>query len=127
MYYVTVNGFPPAPLLKHPRLTLRSPARLKSLRAGFILFLVIFSLVQGVSILPLTRLVTTTSANVAEAHQLSNRQASLDKTRSELLSASDNRHRTGIFLMQDNQTGAVDSWKSLAEDAQLSDPRTPAV
>ncbi|WP_042958817.1 methyl-accepting chemotaxis protein [Erwinia tasmaniensis] len=107
-------------LLTRPRLKLRLPAWLKSLRGGFILFLVIFSLVQGVSILLLTRLVTTTSANVAEAHQLSQRQALLDKTRSELLSASDNSHRAGIFLMQDNQTGSVDSWKSLAEAAQTS-------
>ncbi|CCG87590.1 methyl-accepting chemotaxis protein [Erwinia piriflorinigrans] len=107
-------------LLKRPSLTLCFPVWLKSLRGGFILFLVIFGLVQGVSILLLTRLVNTTSTNIAEAHQLSHRQALLDKTRSELLSASDNSHRAGIFLMQDNQTGSVDSWKSLAEAAQLS-------
>ncbi|MEN5015145.1 methyl-accepting chemotaxis protein [Erwinia sp. Eh17-17] len=93
---------------------------LRSLRGGFILFLLIFSLLQCASVLLLTRLVNTTGANVSDIHRLSGRQALLDKARMELLTASDNSHRAGIYLMQDNQTGSVDSWKSLAETAQTS-------
>ena len=111
----------PLRLLRRPRFSLAAlPASLKNLRGSFILFLLIFSLLQCASVLLLTRLVSRTADNVASSHDLSRRQALLDKARMALLTASDNSHRAGIYLMQDNQTGSVDSWKSLAESAQAS-------
>lgn len=111
----------PLRLLRRPRFSFTAlPRWLKSLRGSFILFLIIFSLLQCASVLLLTRLVSSTGDNVAATHALSSRQALLDKARMELLTASDNSHRAGIYLMQDNQTGSVDSWKSLAESAQAS-------
>lgn len=107
-------------LLARPRLPQVIGNALRSLRGSFVIFLMIFSLLQCVSVLLLTRLVSSTGDNISEIHTLSGRQALLDKARMELLTASDNSHRAGIYLMQDNQTGSVDSWKSLAETAQAS-------
>lgn len=103
-----------------PLALLRLPAGLKSLRGGFTLFLLLFVLLQCLSVLVLARLVASTGHGVATAQQLSARQALLDKARMELLTASDNSHRAGIYLMQDQQSGSVDSWKSLADGAQQS-------
>jgi len=109
-------------MLRRPRIALLMTGWgwLRSLRGGFILFLLVFSLLQCASVLLLTRLVSSTGDNISEIHTLSGRQALLDIARMELLTASDNSHRAGIYLMQDNQTGSVDSWKSLAETAQTS-------
>ncbi|WLS77430.1 methyl-accepting chemotaxis protein [Erwinia pyri] len=96
------------------------PAWLHSLRGAFSLFLVLFCLLQCASALLLTRLVDKTQQNVTLSHQLAERQSLLDKARMELLTASDNSQGGGIYLMQDIQTGSVDSWKSLAESAQAS-------
>lgn len=102
--------------LLHPRL----PRMLQSLRGGFITFLVIFCLLQCASLLLFTRLVEQTRTNTATLQSLAARQSLLDKARMELLTASDNSNRAGIYLMQDNQTGSVDSWKSLADAAEGS-------
>ncbi|WP_455816085.1 methyl-accepting chemotaxis protein [Pseudomonas cerasi] len=109
-------------LLRRPRFAslMTGWVWLRSLRGGFMLFLLVFSLLQCASVLLLTRLVASTGDNISEIHTLSGRQALLDKARMALLTASDNSHRAGIYLMQDNQTGSVDSWKSLAETAQTS-------
>ena len=96
------------------------PDWLRSLRGLFTLFMVLFCLLQCASALLLTRLVDKTQQNVTLSHQFADRQSLLDKARMELLTASDNSHGAGIYLMQDNQTGSVDSWKSLAESAQVS-------
>ncbi|EXU76236.1 methyl-accepting chemotaxis protein [Erwinia mallotivora] len=102
------------------RFTLHCPAWLQSLRGAFVLLLVLFCLLQCSSALLLTRLVGSTQHNVQLSHQLNQRQALLDEARMELLTASDNSNRAVIWLMQDNQTGSVDSWKSLAETARAS-------
>lgn len=110
----------PLRLLRSRRLSIKFPAWLQSLRGAFTLFLILFCLLQCASALLLTRLVGTTQQNVTVSHGLTQRQSLLDKARMELLTASDNSNRAGIYLMQDNQTGSVDSWKSLAEAAQVS-------
>lgn len=98
----------------------RLPRLLQSLRGGFITFLIIFCLLQCASLLLFTQLVEQTKSNTATLQSLAERQSLLDKARMELLTASDNSNRAGIYLMQDNQTGSVDSWKSLADSAQVS-------
>lgn len=105
---------------RRPTFSFALPTTLRSLRGGFTLFLLLFCLLQCASALLLTRLVESTQANVVTARALAERQSLLDKARMELLTASDNSHGAGISLMQDNQTGSVDSWKSLAETAQAS-------
>ncbi|OON35592.1 chemoreceptor [Izhakiella australiensis] len=98
----------------------RLPLAMQSLRGGFILFLIIFCLLQCASLVLLTRLVEQTKSNVATSQSLTGRQSLLDKARMELLIASDNSNRAAIYLMQDNQTGSVDSWVSLADSAESS-------
>lgn len=90
------------------------------LRGGFLLFLLVFCLLQCASMALLSRLVTHTKTNIIQAHTLTERQALLNKSRIELLTASDNINRAGIYFMQDKQTGSVDSWQALADSAQAS-------
>lgn len=107
--------------LRAPRFQrLRLPLWLTSLRGNFILFLLLFCLLQCAGIVLLTRQVEHTSRNVTEGQIQRERLALLDKARIELLTASDNSHRAGIYLMQDQQSGSVDSWKSLAATADAS-------
>lgn len=110
----------PLRLLRRRAFTFALPGWILSLRGAFTLFLLLFCVMQCASALLLTRLVDSTQQNVAIAHQLSARQSLLDKARMELLTASDNSQGGAIYLMQDNQTGSVDSWKSLAQSAQAS-------
>ncbi|WP_170975429.1 methyl-accepting chemotaxis protein [Martelella alba] len=91
-----------------------------SLRGGFLLFMLVFSVLQCASILFLTRLVNQTSANVATAGMMTERQALLNKSRIELLTASDDVDRAGIYFMQDKQSGSVGSWQPLADSAGTS-------
>ncbi|WP_312242589.1 methyl-accepting chemotaxis protein [Pantoea sp.] len=107
--------------LRAPRFQrLRLPLWLTSLRGNFILFLLLFCLLQCAGIVLLTRQVDHTSQNVMQAQIQRERLTLLDKARIELLTASDNSHRAGIYLMQDQQSGSVDSWKSLAATADAS-------
>ena len=91
-----------------------------SLRGGFIVFMLVFSLLQCASMLLLARLVNQTSANVTTARTMTERQSLLNKSRIELLTASDNINRAGIYFMQDKQTGSVGSWQPLADSAGIS-------
>lgn len=110
------------PLRALPRglLSLKLPGGLQSLKGAFTLFLVLFVLLQCASAWLLSRQVADTRQNISVSQQLVQRQSLLAKARMELLTASDNSQGAGIYLMQDNQTGSVDSWKSLAESAQTS-------
>ncbi|WP_394516089.1 HAMP domain-containing protein [Pantoea sp. SGAir0430] len=103
-----------------PRFTLRLPVWLSSLRSQFMLFIVLFCLLQFAGVLLLNQHVNQTQHSLQQASQLRERLALLDKARIELLTASDNSHRAGIYLMQDQQSGSVDSWKSLAAAATTS-------
>lgn len=101
-----------------PHLTL--PPLFQSLRGGFMVFLVLFLILQCISAALLTRLVDRTQNNIEIRQAQNARQALLDKSRMALLTASDNSHRAGIYLLQDQQTGSVDSWRSLADTAQAA-------
>ena len=105
------------PLRWRSRFTLRIPLWLTSLRSQFLLFIVLFCLLQFAGVLLLNNHVNQTQTSLQQANQLRERLALLDKARIELLTASDNSHRAGIYLMQDQQSGSVDSWKSLAAAA----------
>lgn len=96
------------------------PGWLSSLRGNFTLFVILFCLLQLLGIALLTVQVNHTQGALAQAAALRERLALLDKARIELLTASDDSHRAGIYLMQDQQSGSVDSWKSLAESASTS-------
>lgn len=100
--------------------SLRLPGWLTSLRGHFILFVALFCLLQSAGILLLTLQVNQAQVNLTHTQVLRERLALLDRARIELLTASDNSHRAGIYLMQDQQSGSVDSWKSLAESANAS-------
>ena len=107
--------------LRAPRFhSLRLPGWMTSLRGNFILFLILFCLLQGIGVVLLTQQVDRSKSNVTGAQIQRERLALLDKARIELLTASDNSHRAGIYLMQDQQSGSVDSWKSLAATASES-------
>lgn len=96
------------------------PLWLTSLRNQFLLFILLFCLLQFAGVLLLNQHVNQTQISLQQAGQLRERLTLLDKARIELLTASDNSHRAGIYLMQDQQSGSVDSWKSLAAAASLS-------
>ncbi|TCL04647.1 methyl-accepting chemotaxis protein [Sodalis ligni] len=96
------------------------PGWMTSLRGGFILFTLVFCLLQCASIALLTRLVTQTTTNVTTARMMTERQSLLNKSRIELLTASDNINRAGIYYMQDKQSGSVGSWNALADSADAS-------
>ncbi|WP_336755509.1 methyl-accepting chemotaxis protein [Pantoea sp. USHLN298] len=102
------------------RFSPRLPGWLTSLRGQFILFVTLFCLLQSAGILLLTAQVSQAQVNLTHSQALRERLALLDRARIELLTASDNSHRAGIYLMQDQLSGSVDSWKSLAESANAS-------
>lgn len=102
------------------RLPLRIPLWLTSLRSQFLLFIALFCVLQSAGVWLLNSHVNQTQMSLQQANQLRERLALLDKARIELLTASDNSHGAGIYLMQDQQSGSVDSWKSLATAAQDS-------
>ncbi|WP_313686181.1 methyl-accepting chemotaxis protein [Pantoea sp.] len=102
------------------RLSLRIPLWLTSLRSQFLLFMVLFCLLQSAGVMLLNSKVNQTQTSLQQASLLRDRLALLDKARIELLTASDNSHGAAIYLMQDQQSGSVDSWKSLAAAAQDS-------
>jgi methyl-accepting chemotaxis protein-1 (serine sensor receptor) len=108
------------PLRLRARLSLKIPLWLTSLRSQFLLFIVLFCSLQFAGVLLLNTHVNQTQTSLQQAKQLRERLALLDKARIELLTASDNSHRAGIYLMQDQQSGSVDSWKSLAAAADDS-------
>ncbi|MEL7694663.1 MULTISPECIES: methyl-accepting chemotaxis protein [Pantoea] len=105
---------------RNRRFSLTLPGWLTSLRGHFILFVVLFCLLQSAGIVLLTAQVSQAQRSLAQTHDLRERLALLDRARIELLTASDDSHRAGIYLMQDQQSGSVDSWKSLAESANAS-------
>lgn len=108
------------PLRLRARFSPRIPLWLTSLRSQFLLFIALFCLLQFAGVLLLNTHVNQTQTSLQQANQLRERLALLDKARIELLTASDNSHRAGIYLMQDQQSGSVDSWKSLAAAADDS-------
>lgn len=110
----------PQRLRSHLFARLRLPLWMTSLRSQFLLFIALFCLLQFAGVLLLNNQVTQTQTSLQQASQLRERLALLDKARIELLTASDNSHRAGIYLMQDQQSGSVDSWKSLAAAADDS-------
>lgn len=96
------------------------PGWLSSLRGNFTLFVILFCLLQALGVTLLAAQVSHTQSALAQSALLRERLALLDKARIELLTASDSSHRAGIYLMQDQQSGSVDSWKSLADSASAS-------
>lgn len=96
------------------------PTWLTSLRGNFILFVVLFCLLQSIGIVLLSAQVSQNKVNLTQASAMRDRLALLDRARVELLTASDNSHRAGLYLMEDQKSGSVDSWKSLAETAKSS-------
>lgn len=103
---------------RRPRFFL--PDWMSSLRGGFYLFLLLFCLLQCVAVVVLSQLVAHTKTNIATAHGMTERQALMNKSRIELLTASDNINRAGIYFMQDKQTGSVGSWQALADGADAA-------
>lgn len=101
-----------------PRIVLRE--WMTSLRGGFILFLLLFCLLQCVAVALLAQLVAHTKSNIATAHAMTQRQSLMNKSRIELLTASDNINRAGIYFMQDKQSGSVGSWQALADSADTA-------
>ncbi|CAK9885224.1 MAG: hypothetical protein XXXJIFNMEKO3_01620 [Candidatus Erwinia impunctatus] len=91
-----------------------------SLMSFFLLFCITFCAVQTASLVFFNQHVTTIGTSLNQATHLREQLALLEKARIELLNASDNSHRAGIYLMQDKQSGSVDSWKSLAATARQS-------
>ena len=112
----SVTLFPRRFHLRKPGL----PGWLSSLRGNFTLFVILFCLLQALGVTLLAAQVSHTQSALAQTALLRERLALLDKARIELLTASDSSHRAGIYLMQDQQSGSVDSWKSLADGASAS-------
>ncbi|WP_410013493.1 methyl-accepting chemotaxis protein [Sodalis sp. C49] len=97
-----------------------APQWMTSLRGGFVLFLLLFCLLQCLSIALLSQLVTHMKSNITTAHAMTERQALMNKSRIELLTASDNINRAGVYFMQDKQSGSVGSWQALADSADTA-------
>lgn len=77
------------PLRFRTRFSWRMPLWLTSLRSQFLLFIVLFCLLQFAGVLLLNNHVNQTQTSLQQANQLRERLALLDKARIELLTASD--------------------------------------
>lgn len=67
----------------------------------------------------------TASLNQAQRNEQRNQlawqqQSRLDQARISLLAASDLLNRSGVYFMQDKETGSEGSWHSLMDEAQKS-------
>lgn len=87
------------------------------LLSGVICIIVLFSLLQLFSTVFISNILRDAKANLVAGNGLHRQQATMDRARLSLLTASDSLNRAGIYYLQDKATGSDGSWHSLLDES----------
>ena len=88
------------------------------LLAGIFCIIALFSALQLSSSVLLTASLRDAKLNEQQNQLAQQQQSKLDLARVSLLAASDLLNRSGVYFMQDKETGSEGSWNSLMDEAQ---------
>lgn len=88
------------------------------LLAGIFCIIGLFSALQLSSSILLTASLRDAQRNEQQNQLAQQQQSKLDLARVSLLAASDLLNRSGVYFMQDKETGSEGSWNSLMDEAQ---------
>lgn len=100
------------------RIAQRLLPRQFGLLAGIFCIIGLFSALQLSSSFLLTASLKEAQRNEQRNQLALQQQGSLDRARVSLLAASDLLNRSGVYFMQDKETGSDGSWHSLMDEAQ---------
>lgn len=87
------------------------------LLSGVICIIALFSLLQLFSTVFISNILRDAKANLVAGNGLHRQQATMDRARLSLLTASDSLNRAGIYYLQDKATGSDGSWHSLLDES----------
>lgn len=87
------------------------------LLSGVICVIALFSLLQLFSTLFISNILRDAKVNLVTGDALHRQQATMDRARLSLLTASDTLNRAGIYYLQDKATGSEGSWHSLLDES----------
>ena len=96
----------------------RGMPRQFGLLAGIFCIIGLFSALQLSSSVLLTASLRDAQRNEQQNQLTQQQQSKLDQARVSLLAASDLLNRSGVYFMQDKETGSDGSWHSLMDEAQ---------
>lgn len=88
------------------------------LLAGIFCIIALFSALQLSSSILLTASLRDAKHNEQQNQLAQQQQSKMDLARVSLLAASDLLNRSGVYFMQDKETGSEGSWNSLMDEAQ---------
>jgi len=87
------------------------------LLSGVICVIALFSLLQLFSTVFISNILRDAKANLVAGDGLHRQQATMDRARLSLLTASDSLNRAGIYYLQDKATGSDGSWHCLLDES----------
>ncbi|WP_428977309.1 methyl-accepting chemotaxis protein [Serratia marcescens] len=87
------------------------------LLGGIICVIALFSLLQLFSTVFISNILRDAKVNLVTGDGLHRQQATMDRARLSLLTASDSLNRAGIYYLQDKVTGSDGSWHSLLDES----------
>lgn len=87
------------------------------LLSGVICVIALFSLLQLFSTVFISNILRDAKVNLVAGDALHRQQATMDRARLSLLTASDTLNRAGIYYLQDKATGSDGSWHSLLDES----------
>lgn len=87
------------------------------LLSGVICVIALFSLLQLFSTVFISNILRDAKDNLVAGDGLHRQQATMDRARLSLLTASDSLNRAGIYYLQDKATGSDGSWHSLLDES----------
>ncbi|MCP1104037.1 methyl-accepting chemotaxis protein [Serratia nevei] len=87
------------------------------LLSGVICVIALFSLLQLFSTVFISNILRDARLNLVTGDALHRQQATMDRARLSLLTASDTLNRAGIYYLQDKATGSDGSWHSLLDES----------
>ncbi|SAQ17702.1 methyl-accepting chemotaxis protein [Klebsiella oxytoca] len=87
------------------------------LLSGVICVIALFSLLQLFSTVFISNILRDAKVNLVTGDGLHRQQATMDRARLSLLTASDSLNRAGIYYLQDKATGSDGSWHSLLDES----------
>lgn len=87
------------------------------LLSGVICVIALFSLLQLFSTVFISNILRDAKVNLVTGDALHRQQATMDRARLSLLTASDSLNRAGIYYLQDKATGSDGSWHSLLDES----------
>lgn len=87
------------------------------LLSGVICVIALFSLLQLFSTVFISNILRDAKVNLVAGDGLHRQQATMDRARLSLLTASDSLNRAGIYYLQDKATGSDGSWRSLLDES----------